>query len=328
MRIASLAIMAATPLLYGAVEGVVLNRTLNRPQPNVIVTLYQPGPGGMKPLATARTSESGTFRFEEELQGPGVVQAIYQGVLYSQMAPASPGQRLELEVYEATDDPSIVRLAQHMMLFEPINEILHVSESLVFENTSNRALRNARRLTRLYLPPDRSGEPRVSITGPQGVPVERPLLPTGQENVYELDYPLRPGETRVDLTYVVKLGPNRTFQGKLLHGVETPLRLVAPAGVTLSGEGLTRLGQEPQTQATVYEIRARQFAVTITGSGSLRLAETPESQGPGVQEIPPRLYRRVGAILALAFLSLALAFLLLHRRGVSQQASASPAQRR
>lgn len=311
-----LALFIATTL-QAAIEGVVINRTLGRPESKVMVTLYRASPGAMNPVASVVSGPDGSFRFEQAVTGPHLLQAIYAGVVYNQMLPQQPSSgRVEVAVYEPTTDPKIVQLTQHFLLLEPIESALHVSETVLVNNPANRVLVGSHNPVRFYVPGERRGEPRLSIVGPQGVPVDRPLIPTNRKNVYTVDFPLRPGETRLDLSYVVELGPERSFTVRNVQEAGVPLRVIAPLGVTLHSDRLEAIAQEPQTLATVYELRGREARVTIQGSGSLRLASESESRGPGLQEKPPRLYRRLAALLALMSAMLALAFVWVFRRGL------------
>ena len=59
----SLALLAAPCF---AVDGTVMNGTTGQPQPNAIVSLVQPGQGGMQTLYSVKTDAQGKFRFDKE----------------------------------------------------------------------------------------------------------------------------------------------------------------------------------------------------------------------------------------------------------------------
>jgi hypothetical protein len=118
------------------------------------------------------------------------------------------------------------------------------------------------------------------------------------------------------------LPPTETFSSKILHdgGVT---RLVTPSTVTLEGDNIQSLGQEPQTQAHIYNAGDADYSVKITGTGSLRNAESaaqPPDEDPGepqIEEKAARVYSRMYWVLGLAFAILGLGGVLLYRRSAA-----------
>jgi hypothetical protein len=314
-RLALLGLLAAAS--FAAVDGTVVNRTTGKPQPGVVVTLYRLGGAGMQPVKTVKTDAQGAFRVDQQLEGPHLLQAIYDGVVYNRMLqPGSPSSGLELDVYNASAKVAGAKVSQHMVLLEPLGGVLHVNESIIFNNSANLTYNDpANGTLRVFLPETIRGAPRVTITAPQGMPVERSAVATKTPNVYKIDFPVKPGETRFDLTYVLPMPESKTFTGKVLHD-GAPVRLVAPRGVTLNGAKVQLIGQEPTTQASVYQVDAKEYSVEIEGTGQLAAGDdTAQGGGRGIQTIPARIYDQLWAILGLAFLILLLGFILLYRRG-------------
>jgi hypothetical protein len=134
--------------------------------------------------------------------------------------------------------------------------------------------------------------------------------------VYKVNYPVRPGETRFDISYSVPASDQ--FAGKILHA-RGATRLVTPSSVTLSGDGIESLGQEPQTQAHIYNVAGSTYEVKIEGIGSLRSPEaTPQEEdsgAPQIEQAPARVYTRLWEVLGLAFVILGLGGALLYRKG-------------
>ncbi len=318
MRWLVLLLLVLAPL-EAAVDGIVKNMTSGVPQPGVSVTLYRvSGREQMEPLKTVKTDSEGRFSFEESPQGMGLLQTVYDGVTYNEMLrPGAKTTGLELHVYRSSPKPSGVRVTEHMILLEPMGKILHVSESILYMNTGKQVYSDSRHgVLKVYLPPEIRGKPVIMATAPGGMPVERPAEKTVQANVYKIDFPVKPGETRFDITYVLPEPESHVFSGKALHKGGR-VRIVVPEGVTLSGEGLKLIGREPTTQAAVYETAGPEYSVKFTGSGSLRSpeAETSSGGGPGIEQILPRIYDRAGWIVALSLAILLLGFVILYRRG-------------
>ena len=77
----------------------------------------------MQTIGTTVSDATGHFVFEKDQPGggPQLLQALYKGVNYNKlMTPNIPTSNVQLEVYEATKSPAVARVAQHMMLIEPM----------------------------------------------------------------------------------------------------------------------------------------------------------------------------------------------------------------
>jgi len=303
---------------FAAVDGTVINRTTGKPQPGAIVALYRLGAEtGPEEISTVRADAQGKFHIDQTPQGPHLLQSVWAGVTYNHiLPPGSPTSNVELEVYEASTHPGKAQVSEHMVLFEPADNQLNVSESYIFHNEGNITYNDPDKGTlRFFLPEAAGGVVRVTATAPQGMPVQHAAQKTAAANIYELDLPIKPGDTRIDLTYATPFSSPGEFAGKLLYK-GGPTRLVAPQGVTLAGDGIAQIGQEPQTQATIYSVTGDQYKVQVAGAGSLRASEpaAEEDSGPSIEEVLPRIYSNRLLIAGLSLLILALGFVLLYRR--------------
>ena len=308
-------------LAWGAVDGVVVNRTTGKPQPGATVTLIRLG-NAMSTAGSAKTDAQGRFQLAEEFQAgaPHLIQVLHQDVTYNTMiSPGSASTGLELPVYDAAANAPDAKVTQHMILLEPGAEGLAVSESVIYANTGNVTWNRPDGTLRMSIPDSANGV-RVSIQAPQGMPVQRPPEKGKEPATYVVRYPIKPGETRIDFNYT--LPASQKFDSRILHG-GGPVRIVAPQGVTLEGPAVSSLGNEPRTNATIYEVSGTQYAVNITGTGSLRAAaaagaeasgaEGEEDPSGGIDQAKPRIYKRLTLVLALAFGMLAIGFVLLYR---------------
>jgi hypothetical protein len=229
-----------------------------------------------------------------------------------------------VEVYNSSKQPGAAKVAQHMILVEPARGQLVVSESYIFRNAGKVTYDDpAGGTLKFFLPPATNGAVQVNATAPQSMPVPQAADKTSAPNVYKVGFPIKPGETRIDVNYVLPFTQPGTFEGKVLYK-GGPTRLVAPSGVNVKGDGVKSLGQEPRTQATIYDVNGNDFKVEISGAGSLRQAEASEdSGGSTIEEIPPRVYGNMKWILVLAFSILALGFALLYRARIPERAPAA-----
>jgi hypothetical protein len=318
-------IAAATTLLalpLFAVDGVVLNGTLMRPQAGVEITLVQPTQQGMKQLGKTVSDQQGKFAIDVTIPpGPGLLQSTYQGATYNQIiTPGMPTTGVEVMVYESTNKAGTAKTTQHLIVMEPSADRIKISELFIIDNKTTMTYHDtAAGSAQFFLPKGAEEGAKAIITAPGGMPVPRPATQTAKAGIFKVDYPLKPGETRIEVTYTTPAAPK--FSGKIVAS-DAPTRVVTPSTVSLTGDGIETLGQEPQTQAHLYNLSGLDYNVLIDGTGSLNLGDDsgkpsdPEEDtgAPKVEVASARIYSRLGWVLGLAFGILALGGFALYRR--------------
>jgi hypothetical protein len=272
----------------------------------------------MESLETVKSDAAGKFAFTVATAGgPHLVQAAFDGVTYNKMlSPGAPTTGVEVEVFNSQGKAGEAQVTQHMILIEPNEGTLLINENIIYQNTGTLTYNNPDEGTfRFYLPPEAKGQVRIMASAPNGMPIERASKPTRTENVQAVDFPIKPGETRFQLTYQMPLPDPAVYTGRLLHK-EGTTRLVTPRGVSLKADNITELGREPATQAAIYDVKGQDLKLEISGTGTLREAAGAaggEEEGPGIQEILPRVYDRLYWVLGLCGGILLVGFLLLYR---------------
>jgi hypothetical protein len=320
----SVLVLSLAGMLHAAIDGTVVNRTTGKPQPGVSIVLVKPGQAGMRTIGTTVSDATGHFVFEKDEPGggPQLLQAGYKGVNYNKLlTPNVPTSNVELEVYEATKSPAAAHVAQQMLVIEPNNSQIAVAETVLVQNDSNQTFSNPESgELRFYLPPAANGQVRVNAQGPQGMALPRPAEKTNESDVFKIDFPIKPGETEFEVSYVLPVGSPFTFHGRVVgvKGMQMgPLRLIAPPGVTFSGNDIQSIGTEPKTQATIYNVTAPDlFSFMITGTGSLHQQDTTaddDADRPQVTEGNPQIYAHMGWLLAFAFAILGVGLVFLFR---------------
>lgn len=301
-----------------AVDGIVINRTSGKPQPGATVTMFRISQAGPESLESVKADAQGRFAINQPVQGPTLIQAAYGGVTYNKMIPPGrPSTGLEVDVYESSPQPGEARVTQHFVLFEPDGANMAVTESYVWENNGKTAFADPDRGTlRISVPAAAFASLQVNATAPASVPVRQAAQKTAEKDVYKVDFPIKPGESNVQLNYTVPF-TGGAYAGRVF--VKTGMSsLIAPQGVTLKGTGLEDRGEEPRTKAHVWQLRAQAYSITLEGTGRLRTPsdqQQPEtSAGPQIQEIPANIYKSLPWVLGLAFGILAAGFILLYRQ--------------
>lgn len=318
-------LLLASSGVFAAIDGTVVNRTTGKPQVGVGITLVKPGQQGMQTLGTTVSDASGHYVFEKDQPGggPQLLQATYKGVNYNKlMTPNIPTSNVELDIYEATNSPAVAHVAQQMIVLEPNASQVAVSETVIVQNGTKTTYNNDELGgLRFYLPPAANGQVRINAQGPQGMPLPRPAEKTREDDVFKVNFPIKPGETEFEMNYVLPVGSPMTFHGRVvdIKGMPAgPLRLIAPPGVTLAGNDIQTVGTEPKTQATIYNVVASgNFSVNVTGTGSLHNGDDAtaqqDSDAPQVTEGKPQIYAHLNWLAALAFSILGVGLVILYR---------------
>ncbi len=322
--------------LFAQVAGFVTNKSANKAQPGVKVTLVQlTETGGITRLSGAVTDAQGHFAIQETLNGMYALEAEYQGVTYTHVIPPMlPKDNLQVSVYDTTDVPATLTVEQHIFFLEPGPSQMVVSETYVLVNNTQRTYRNPKLgAIRFYLPPEAKGIVQAAIIGPDQRPVSGAARKLPQANLYEVSHPIPPGESRIDLNYVIPYeGGAGAFRTVNLYE-NTKTRLVAPAGVQIEGEGLAPLGVEPRTQAQIFGYAGKDLLVKLSGSGMIADAsggangeggEAAEGDSPQIESIPAAIYGNLKTILIAGGAALLFAFLLLYRRGAGAPEGEGP----
>ena len=319
----SLLVLCFTVLpLSAAIRGKVVNGTTGRPVAGAAVTLIKfGGSQGMAPADEMYTEADGGFSFDEKTLGLGMqpvhamLRAEYEGISYSKMVvPDSSLEDLVVEVYSIATGET---LAPQMtaFLFEPGDGRLVINQFFQFTNESNPARTYSdpdNGTLRFELPPAAQGKVEVRTTGPSGMPLKSSARKTSDDNVYMVDYPLKPGDNLIELTYSFPYEDGEPYYGRLLYpGLET--RFVVPEGVTLEADDLELSGREPQSQASIYQYKGGpELSIRLRGRGQLS-DNAPGGGGSGtevtiaaapVAKELPWIFAIAGIVLSLGFYNL------------------------
>ena len=320
-------LFAATGTLFAAVDGTVVNRSTGRPEPGADVSIFKLTQNGPEPLDSAKSDANGHFSINRTLEpgGPHLIEVQHSGVTYNIMvSPGRPSTGLELDVFDSSKNPGTAQVSQHILFLEPSGQQLGVTETFILSNTGKLTYDDPDGTLRFFVPPAAVKDSlKVNATEPRGMGLEQAPTEGKRKGAYSISFPIKPGETRVDIAYTLPASDPAAFSSKVFYQ-GPPTRIVVPAGVTLQGDDLKLLGAEPQTKASIYETAAAALKITVHGTGSLRAAaqgaaapadDTDDSGATLRTILPPGFEDRRLAVLALAFAALALGFVLLYRKG-------------
>src|SRR4051794_36194665 len=321
-----LALILFAASAQAAVTGVVINASTGQPQPGATVALNKLATQtGIELIDQAKSDAQGRFTINQTPQGPHLIRTAFDGVTYNHMLPpGSPTTDIRLEVYNASKNPGDAKVSKHMILFEPAQGNMSVNETMLLPNTGKTAWNDPSGggTVQFFLPAGAAGKADVKATAPGGMPIGVGVVKTAKPDIYAIDFPIKPGESRIDITYSTPYTTGQPYAGKVPSKDENTY-LIAPNGITLAGDGLNDLGAEPRTQAHIFGLTSNSYTITLTGEQVVTAeeaqAEQPEDSGPQIQQIMPRVNRQAVPILAIALGILALGFVLLYRSNDEQR---------
>jgi hypothetical protein len=326
-------LFAVSVSFAGTLQGTVINRTTGQPVPNTDVDLLSPT-GGMALLASVKSDAQGHFTATHDAIGtvPVLIRVTFQDVAFNTFAP--PGRPdVQVEVFNVSKDPKTITVDSHVVIFQPQGDKLIGAEEYNVKNNSQPPAAFFRTEGNFDFDiPDKGALRNVTATSAaMGMDVPQASIDKGKGR-YAIAYAFRPGETNVRLSYELPY-PNNSATVKLpaaYGGMR--LLLVAPPGVTLTGEGITSAGQEQGMNVFLHDPLAARSAITVSlsGIGSPAAADSSseqqgqegnsrtenEGQGQQVSLAPPRIddlkWPLVGGLFAL----FALGAILLSRKQV------------
>jgi hypothetical protein len=322
-----ISLLATTVSFAGTLQGTVVNRTTGQTVPNVDVDLLSPTQG-MALLGSVKSDAQGHFTADNAAIGtaPVLIRVTYQGVSFNSFSP--PGRpQVDVEVFNVSKDPKTITTDSRVVIFQPRGDKLVGAEEYNVKNSSQPAVAYFRTEGNFeFAIPENGALQQVTATSTLGMDVPQASIDKGKGR-FAIAYAFRPGETNVRLSYELPY-PNNAATVKLpaMYG-GMRLLLVAPPGVTLTGDGVTAAGQEQGMNVFVHDALAAKGSLTVAvagigsapadGGGQQAGQEgNSRAQGQEVDVAPPRIDDLKWPLLVGLLTLFALGFLLLWRKQV------------
>jgi hypothetical protein len=266
-----------------SISGTVTNKTNNKPAAGddvVLIRLAQ----GMQEATRTKTDAKGNFTLQLPEPGMHLIRVTHDKANY--FRPAPPGtQSVDIEVYDAAAKVAGVSSEADVMRIQTdeSGKSLRVVENFFVKNDSNPPRTQfGDRPFEFYLPAGAVVEGSAALA-PGGMPVQASPMALGDANHYTFVFPIRPGETRFQITYKLpytgslKLGPKPTTPTDTI-AIMMPKSMSFQAG---SGASYTPVTEE--TTAQTYVARnvspSQPLEFTVSGAGQLPRDSAPTTAG-------------------------------------------------
>ena len=259
---ASLAAQAST------VTGDVVNKTINKPAVGDKVVLIDLQ-GGMQDIAQTTTDARGHFSINVPDGSAHLIRVEHQKADYFAAVP--PGTtHVNVTVYDVAAKVPGVSTEADVMRVESGPQGLQVVQNYFVQNASKppRTQFSAHAFD-VYLPPGAQISGAAAM-GPGGMPVSSSPMPQGN-GLYSFVFPLRPGETRFQLSYTVPYSGSL----KLTPRVSMPtanLAVMLPKSMSFQGPSAFQPANVDDTAQTFLAKNvqpSQALAFTVSGSGQM-----------------------------------------------------------
>jgi hypothetical protein len=264
------------------ISGKVNNGSTGKPAAGVSVTLVDPM-GGMAEVATGKSDAEGRFRIESpKAQGPRLARAERGGVNYFKMI--TPGTTsIDLEVYDAAQSVEGISGAADVVKLQAQGATLQAVELFAVKNASNPPRTLASKSTFEFVLPDGAQIDGADAQGPNGQPISATAAPAREKNHYAFSYPLKPGETRFQVSYHLPYTGTATFTPKLVQSFDHFV-LVMPETMKFSARDPKQfqpMTNQPDTtvEVSMHAKSGDDLSYSLSGTGVF--PEEKQTQGDG-----------------------------------------------
>ena len=190
----------------------------------------------MQEAARTKTDARGRFKLEIPAGDNGIhlVRVTHDKANY--FRPAPPGtESVEVEVFNAAAKVKGVSNEANVMRLQTdeSGKVLHVVENFFVKNESNPPLTQfSDRPFEFYLPEGAVVEGSAALA-PGGMPVQASPVPLGDANHFAFIFPIRPGETRFQISYRLPYSGSVKFAPRMTTSTDT-IAVMMPKSMTFT----------------------------------------------------------------------------------------------
>lgn len=287
-RLAPLALLtaaASSAFAAAPLSGTVTNRTTGKPSAGddvVLIRLAQ----GMQESTRTKTDAKGHYTLDVPDEGMHLVRVLHDKVNYFQ--PVQPGTTsVDLDVYNVSPHvKGVVTEADVLRLqTDAAGTSLKIVENFFVKNDSQPAVTQfSDKPFDFYLPDGAVVEGSAAL-GPGSMPIKASPVPLADKGHYAFIFPIRPGETRFQVSYHLPYSGKLDIAPKLGTPIGT-VALMMPKNMKFTpapGGPFTSVEDEVNAQTYVAKdvTPKSDLAFTLTGTGQLPRDSQNPDQGSG-----------------------------------------------
>ena len=253
-----------------SIKGTVKNGTTGAGVSGANIVAIQPS-AGMKEVGSTVVKD-GAFVLDGLPDGAPMflLRTEYDGVPYNTVVMEGTHE-VNVDVFESTTSWEGVEIIVPHLAVARQGDGLHIEQLFEIDNQSSpaRTVSVKDGAFRLWLPSDMDSITDCSVIAGE-MPVQRTPLPTSTPDVYSIDYPLRPGITRISISYAVPYASG-SYTLKAKYPLPIAHMMVFAVDSTLHVASSTH---EFSTQQSVHGMSAyalhgvapgKEFALTFAG---------------------------------------------------------------
>ncbi len=284
---AAMAAVFSSFALADSITGVVTNKTTNKPAGGddvVLIRLAQ----GMQEASRTKTDAKGRFTLQVPAGDNGIhlVRVTHDKANY--FRPAPPGtQSVEVEVFNAAAKVKGVSSEAEVMRLQTdeSGKALHIVENFFVKNESDPPLTQfSDRPFEFYLPEGAVVEGSAALA-PGGMPVQASPVPLGEPNHFAFIFPIRPGETRFQITYRLPYSGDMKFAPRVMMPTDTVAIMMPRSMKFKPGASAPYTPVTEETTAQTYVARnvqpSQALDFTVSGTGQMPRDTAAATAGEG-----------------------------------------------
>ncbi len=284
LRSALLLALPVAAFAAAPITGTVTNGTTHKPSAGDTVVLIRLAQG-MQESTHTTTDSRGRYTLEVPDDGLHLVRVTHDKANYFQPAPAGTST-VDLTVYNSaehvkgvTTEATVLRLQT-----DASGTSLKVVENFFIKNDSAPPMTQfSNQPFDFYLPEGAVVEGSAALA-PGGMPVQATPVPLAEKNHYTFLFPIRPGETRFQISYHVPYSGKLQFDPHPTTATDTIAVMMprAMAFTPAAGSPYTPATDEPDAQTYVARsvTPGQPTAFTLSGKGELpRDTQNPNTGG-------------------------------------------------
>lgn len=276
--------LAAATAQAVPITGTVTDRTTNRPSAGDTVTLVRPQQN-MQESASTTTDANGHYSLDiADTDSMHLVRVTHQKANYFQ-AVTSNSQTVNVDVYDVAPKVAGVSMEADVLRIDTDGNNLRVIESFFIKNSSSPPrTQMGEHPFDFYLPAGAQIIGSVAL-GPGGLPLQTAPTPMQGSNHYYYDFPLRPGESRFQVSYHLPYSGKQAFAPKITMTTDN-LAIMLPKSMqftSVPASAFESVDEDPHAQTFLARDLKPGAKVDFQVAGNGQIPEEADNSQGGQQ---------------------------------------------